>query len=72
MTRNAVIDGNIIIGPLGPTITDGFILIEALLPVGGICYDVAYLTRRTLRRDHFLKNMIIQADREPIVSHCNF
>jgi hypothetical protein len=36
-------------------ITDGIALIEAFLPVGGICYDVIYLTRRMSYRGHFFQ-----------------
>jgi hypothetical protein len=67
MARNTVIDGKTIIGPLRPhAIMDGFVLIEAFLPIGGICYDVAYLTRRTLRRDHFLQTVISELTENPL------
>jgi len=44
---------------------DGFILIKPFLPVGGIHYDVAYLTYRMLRRDHFLKTKIFELTENP-------
>jgi hypothetical protein len=36
----------------------GFVLIEVFLPIGGIRYDVSYLTHRMLRWDHFLQTEI--------------
>jgi hypothetical protein len=34
-------------------ITDGIVLIEEFLPIGGVCYDVSYLTRRMSYKGHF-------------------
>jgi hypothetical protein len=39
MARNTIIDGKTVIGQLDHVIMDGFVLIEAFLPVGGICYE---------------------------------
>jgi len=41
-------------------IMDGFVLIDTFIPVGGICYGVAYLTRQMLRQDHFLQADIFE------------
>jgi hypothetical protein len=46
---------------------DRFTLMDAFLPIGGICYDIAYLTRQKLCRDHFFPPVIIQANRELVV-----
>jgi hypothetical protein len=48
---------------------DGCALMDVFIPVEGICYDVAYLTRRMLRRDHFLQTEISHANRELIAYH---
>jgi hypothetical protein len=35
------------------TIMDGIALIEAFLPVGGVCYNVVYLSCQALHLEHF-------------------
>jgi hypothetical protein len=41
-------------------------LIEAFLPIGGIYYDVAYLTCRMLHRDHFFQTKISKLTDNPL------
>jgi hypothetical protein len=55
------------IGPLRPAIMDGFVLIKAFLPVGGIHYDAFLFNPLDAAPGPLFANHDIRANRESIV-----
>jgi hypothetical protein len=51
---------------------DRFVLIEAFLPIGGICYDTFLFNLPDAASGPLFANRDIQAKKESIVSHCDF
>jgi hypothetical protein len=53
---------------LDHAITDGNALIEAFLPIGGVRYDIFYLSHRALLREYFFQLSLFEPT-EIVVSY---